>query len=311
MNAPSVAVIVLNWCGEEDTVACVESLRRSTYPRLSILVVDNASPDGSGDRLRARLAGVEVLQTGANLGYAGGNNRGFDRVLKDAADYVLVLNNDTVVDPECVAALVETARRADAALVAPKILYHDAPHLIWYAGGDFLPARALGRHRREGELDATSPARAEPITFATGCCFLIRADVLRALGGFDESYFAYVEDVELSLRITRAGLRMFVEPNARLYHRIPVGAEVATPFQLRQRDRNRRRLVRTHFNFWQRLAFAAWFYPTRAIHFLRYILAGAWPQARAVFVGMFGSLHTNAGASTDISSRSSRRATTA
>ena len=103
---PTVMVIVLNWCGEDDTVACIESLQRSTYTALSILLIDNASPDGSGDRLHARLPDVPYLQTGSNLGYAGGNNRGFERALAEGADYVVVLNYDTVVDPDCIGALV-------------------------------------------------------------------------------------------------------------------------------------------------------------------------------------------------------------
>lgn len=300
---PTVVVIVLNWCGEEDTVACIESLQRSTYSSLSILLIDNASPDGSGDRLHSRFPDIPYLQTGSNLGYAGGNNRGFERALAERTDYVVVLNNDTVVDAGCVGALVQTAENTGAAIVAPKILYYDAPNVVWYAGGDFSRMRVLGVHRREGMADTVDVGTAEPISFATGCCFLIRAEVLRQVGGFDESYFAYVEDVELSVRIARAGFQMLVEPNARVLHRIPVGRPRETPFQIRQRDRNRRRLARTHLGPAQRIAFAAWFYPTRAIHFGRFVFRAAWPEAKATLVGAFGSLATGGAMPSDIRTR--------
>lgn len=300
---PSVVVIVLNWCGEEDTVACIESLQRSTYSGLTILLMDNASPDGSGDRLHARFPDLPYLQTATNLGYAGGNNRGFEHALAGNADYVVVLNNDTVVDEACIGALVQTAEDSGAAVVAPKILYYDAPNVVWFAGGDFSPMRALGVHRQEGMADTDDAGAPDPITFATGCCFLIRADVLRQVGGFDESYFAYVEDVELCVRIARAGFRMLYEPRARVLHRIPPGRTTETPFQIRQRDRNRRRLARTHLGPVQRLAFAAWFYPTRAIHFGRFALRAAWPEAMAILVGAFGSLASGSVAHTDIRTR--------
>ena len=85
-SLPSVVAIVLNWCGEQDTVDCIESLRRATYPALRILLVDNGSPDGSGDRLHTRFPDVSYLTTGANLGYAGGNNRGLERAIADGAE---------------------------------------------------------------------------------------------------------------------------------------------------------------------------------------------------------------------------------
>jgi GT2 family glycosyltransferase len=305
--SPKVMVIVLNWCGEDDTIACIESLQRSTYASLSILLIDNASPDGSGDRLHARLPHIPYLQTGSNLGYAGGNNRGFERALADKADYVVVLNYDTIVDDGCISALVRTAQETGAALVAPKILYYDDPNVVWYAGGDFSPMRALGFHRREGMADTVDVGTAEPISFATGCCFLIRADVLRQVGGFDESYFAYVEDVELSVRIARAGFQMLVEPNARVLHRIPLGRTRGSPFQIRQRDRNRRRLARTHLGPAQRIAFAAWFYPTRAVYFGLFVLRAAWPEAKAILVGAFGSLATGEATPSDIRTRTSSR----
>jgi GT2 family glycosyltransferase len=284
--AARVTAIVLNWCNELDTAACVDALRASRYDALAVLIVDNGSPDGSGARLHARFPDVSYLQTGTNTGYAGGNNRGMAVAVEDGADYLLVLNDDTVIDPDCVRELVRAAEETGAAVVAPQILYFDEPGVVWYGGGVFSTMRGLGLHVRENEPVDPQQTRT-PITFVCGCCFLIRADVVRAAGGFDESFFAYVEDVELSLRLTRSGYTLMYEPAARILHRIKRGAE-STPFQIRQRDRNRRRLVARYYGIADRIRFAMWFYPTRAAHLMRYLGRREWACAKAILDGAVG-----------------------
>lgn len=283
-----VTAIVLNWCNEADTASCLESLAAMQYDALDVLLIDNGSPDGSGARLHARFPSINYLQTGSNLGYAGGNNRGIEHALARNADYILVLNNDTVLDATCVANLVAASERTGAPVVAPLIVYFDEPDRVWYGGGVFSRMRALGRHLRENEL-VDSSERSAPTSFVCGCCFLIRADVARRVGGFDESFFAYVEDVELSLRLLTAGIQMHYEPSARVLHRIG-RSDPSTAFQIRQRDRNRRRLVRLHYDALSRVGFGLWFYPTRAVHFLRFALRRDWDRARAIVDGAVGAI---------------------
>ncbi len=283
-----VTAIVLNWCKEEDTASCLESLAASQYESLDVLLVDNGSPDGSGARLHARFPSVGYLQTGANLGYAGGNNRGIEHALARNADYVIVLNNDTVLDPMCVTNLVAASETSGAPVVAPLIVYFDEPDRVWYGGGSFSRMRALGRHLRENEL-VDSGHRPAATTFVCGCCFLMRADIARRVRGFDESFFAYVEDVELSVRLADAGVAMQYEPSARVLHRVGRN-DASTAFQILQRDRNRRRLVRLHYDALSRVGFGLWFYPTRAVHFIRYALRRDWNRARAIVDGAVGAI---------------------
>ena len=283
---PGVTAIVLNWCNERDTAACLESLAASRYDALTVLLVDNGSPDGSGDRLHERFPDVPYLQTGSNLGYAAGNNRGMAWALERNADYLLVLNNDTVIDPACVSQLVETARASGASVVAPQIRYFDAPERLWYGGGRFSKLRAMGVSHTASRRAPAGNASVST-TFVSGCCFLIRADVIRQVGGFDELYFAYVEDAELSFRLARANYVMMYEPSALVYHRHrPEAAD--TPFQIRQRDRNRRRLVTRHYGAVDRLAFAMWFYPTRLLHLARFAVRLDWARARSIIEGSWG-----------------------
>lgn len=288
-TAPSVWAIILTHGGaEEITAACIDSLMAQTYPALTVLLVDNASFDGSGARLRDRYPRMAYLQTGGNYGYTGGNNRGMQHALDRGAEYLLILNNDTVVEPACIATLVASAREIPRlGALAPKVLYFDDPKRIWYAGGDLARRKVLGRHRRELELDdPTEPARLEPMTFATGCCFLMPAEAARAVGFFPEDFFIYAEDVELSMRLHEAGYGLYYQPAARLYHREPAQRADPSPFQLRLVNRNRRRIARRHYGLLDRAAFALWFYPTRALRFGQYLLRGDWARMRALVAGV-------------------------
>lgn len=287
-NDASVWAIVLTHGGaEEITAACIESLLQQDYPALTVLLVDNASFDGSGERLRDRYPRIRYLNTGGNFGYTGGNNRGMRHAAENGADFLLVLNNDTVLERDCVSQLVRSVpQAAKLGVIAPKILFFDDPERIWYAGGDYVEARALGRHRREGERDAPGEApRLDEMTFATGCCFLMPTPVFRATGGFRDDFFIYCEDVELSLRLTRAGFKLYYQPAARLLHREPASRELASPFAATHRDRNRRRLVREHYSLRARVLFALWFYPTRVVRLLQYMLRGDFHGARGLIAG--------------------------
>lgn len=250
------------------------------------MLVDNGSPDGSGDELHRQFPDVAFLQTGENTGYSGGNNRGIRKALDEGADFVFVLNPDTIVDPGTIDTLVEAALRDDrVAAVAPTVVRMDDPTSVWYGGGTFDPMRALGVHWAppNGHPAAAEP---RPVTFCSGCALLLRAEAIRDVGPFEESYFLYVEDAELSVRLTRAGWRLLHDPRTRVFHDVPPDDAEPTPDQIRYRDRNRRRLARTHLSPLGRARFGAWFYPTRAAHLARYLARGDLSRARAICRGL-------------------------
>jgi GT2 family glycosyltransferase len=292
---PPVFVVVLNWNAEGDTAACLDSFLGQNGARVEILLVDNASADGSGERLQRRYPGVSYLQTGRNLGYCGGNNQGISWAIAQGAEWVLVVNNDTVAAPDCVRLLLDSASSDERlAAVGPLIVRHDDPSRVWFAGGRLARARGIGVHRDEDALvervahDVSVPGapRWRACTFLTGCCLLLRVDALREVGLFREDFFAYGEDVELSIRLARAGWRIAWVPSARLAHRVPPRGAPPTPTQIRLRDRNRRRVVRMHFSPAWRLVFALWFWPSRIVHLARYALTGDRERAAAIVAGM-------------------------
>lgn len=290
-----VVVIILNWNAEQDTAACLDSFLHQRGVRTEILLVDNASADGSGERLHQRYPSVSYLQAGENLGYSGGNNRGLEWALARDAEWVMVVNNDTVAEPDCVRLLLAAAvGEPRLAAVAPLIVRHDDPARVWFAGGWFDRVRAIGVHAHEGAaVRAAIPASEgggagawRPCTFVTGCCLLLRPAALRDVGQFANDFFSYGEDVELCFRLSNAGWRIGWVPGARLAHRVPERGAPPTPAQIRLRDRNRRRMVRMHYRAGWRLAFALWFWPTRVIHLARYSLRGDWSRVAAILAGM-------------------------
>jgi GT2 family glycosyltransferase len=294
LTAPRVAAVVLNYCREALTVACVESLE-AQQPAPEIVVVDNASPDGSGARLQARFPRHQFIQTGANLGYAGGNNRGIDFALARGAHYVLVINEDAEIDAGCIGLLVSALESDPRAGVAvPTVVHADAPDVVWWVDGFLDAKRALALHRHFGwKLDAL-PAALRPgasprdVPIISGCALLMRADALRALGGFREDYINYLEDSELSVRWTRAGQRLVHVPSAIVRHKVTYPPPPPTPYQIRMRDRNRRKFARECLRMGERVAFHAWFWPSRAIIAARYVVTGDVARLRALAQGAFG-----------------------
>jgi GT2 family glycosyltransferase len=294
VNDSRVVAVVLHYEREAHTITCVRALERSVPTSPRVLIVDNNSRDGSGERLRAQFPQHGFLQTGANLGYAGGNARGTAWAIEQGAEFVLVINDDAEVEPSTVSKLVAALERdPKAAAVGPTVLFDDAARSVCWAGGEVDLLRALGTATaRAGAatIGATSSPRA--VTFISGCCLMIRASALKAHGTFNADYFAYVEDVELSLRYVRAGWRLLHEPATTVLHHTAYPEPPTAAWKIRLRDKNRRRLVAEHYTGAERAKFALWFYPTRLLSMLGYALRLDGARLAAVWRGMTESLAT-------------------
>ncbi len=214
---PLVSVIVVNWNGEAYLAECVDSLLKQTYSRVEIIIVDNASADGSVRLLTERYgAKIRLALNRTNLGFTGGNNTG---IAVSTGAYVLLINNDAVADPEWVARLVREAETDDRiGMCASKIVSYDDPSVIDSAG--LLLARdGLGRGRGRLERDAGQFDQAEEVLIPSGCAGLYRKAMLDEIGLFDERFFMYCEDVDLGLRGRVAGWRCRYVPDALVRHR--------------------------------------------------------------------------------------------
>lgn len=239
---PQVAVVILNWNGRDDTLACLDSLAMIDYSNLSVIVVDNGSSDGSVDAIRTRHPAVDVFETGRNLGFAGGSNVGIRRALQRGVDFVLLLNNDTEVAPDLVDSFVAAARRhPQAGAFSARIYFHADPQRIWYAGAVWNDTAARFEQVGEGMVDDGHAFTAEGETaYACGCAMFIPATRLRELGMLDERYFLYFEETDWCFRARAAGYPSIYVPSARLWHKVSatVGGE-GSPLMVYFVTRNR------------------------------------------------------------------------
>lgn len=249
---PRVAIIVLTYNGISDTLACLASLERLTYPaeRYDVVVVDNASRDGTPAQVRSAFPQAIVIENRVNLGFAAGNNVGLRYAQVHGYDYVLLLNNDTEVAPDMLEQLVAAAETDSAiAAVGPIIYYYDAPQRIWSAGGSIDWRRGICRMASEEDDHGQYPARV--VDFVTGCAMLIRVAVLDRVGLLDERFFMYFEETEWCVRAARAGYYCYFTPTAKVWHKIPLNARFDREYLAYYMTRNRLLFLHTTRASWR------------------------------------------------------------
>lgn len=213
-----IVAVVLNWRGAQDTISCVMSLR-AYAPQVHVIVVDNASGDGSAERIAEAVPYAEIIQSGANLGYAGGNNVGIRRALDLGAEAVLILNNDIVLKQGCVEALAKAlARHPEWGIAGPISLRAAAPEIVDFFTATVNVAYAALSAPGRDELRAGRFTADAETDYVTGSAMLVRRAVIEATGGFDERFFLMWEDVDLALRARAAGWRSGATPDAVVLH---------------------------------------------------------------------------------------------
>ena len=214
-----VVAVILNTNRRADTLACLESLARSQAPRPGILVLDNASTDGSVEAIRAKYPDVEIHPLAQNLGYAGNNNVGIRRALAMGADWVLLLNEDVVVGADALRVMLEAAgSRANAGFVGPMVYHYDEPEIIQSAGGRLGPGwQAI--HVGQNSVDRGEFASPRSVQWVSGCALLARREMIESVGVLDERFFYYWEETEWCLRARGLGWDVLFVPGARAWHK--------------------------------------------------------------------------------------------
>jgi GT2 family glycosyltransferase len=221
-----VAVVVLSYNGRVDTLDCLASVARIRWSALTPILVDNGSRDGTAEAVASRYPAVCVLRQERNLGFAEGNNIGVRRALELGADYVFLLNNDTTIAPDTIRRCVDAASsRPDAGAVCPLIYFAEPSTLVWYAGASFNPYSAhSGRMLGYREVDHGQFGATRETDRAAGAAVLLPSRVLQEVGLLDQALFFLYEDVDWSLRARRAGHRIYVVPEAKVWHRVSATA---------------------------------------------------------------------------------------
>ncbi|HEX2052756.1 MAG TPA: glycosyltransferase family 2 protein [Actinomycetota bacterium] len=299
---PKVTAAVLSYNGWQDTVECLQSLKRVSYP-LDILVIDNGSTDNSRERLQAacqEMANARLIENPTNEGIAGGNNLGIWHALADGADYVLLLSNDTTVEPDFLQHLVEVAESdPQVGLVSAKICYHGEPGRIWFAGARLHPWLAWAPFLAADELD--DPQRHAGVWSADvllGCIMLIRRRVIEDVGAFDSRYFFQNEDLEFCYRVRRSGWRVRVAMSSRIYHKIGRTIGTASPARWYYGVRNRLFFVKRRLPWWQRPSAYAAVVASLLVHSAIWARQGRGDLTRASLEGLVDFRHGRFGVRT-------------
>ena len=238
---PRVAVVILNWNRPADTLACVASVLGLAYGALHPVVVDNASTDDSVTSIRRVHPDLDLIQNADNLGYAEGNNVGIRHALEAGADYVLILNNDTLVSPDLVARLLRIIdTHPQIGIVGPKVLCTDPPDTLFAAGsfvqwrqGDLWHRGLFEPDSRYAHLD-----HPEPVEFIVGCGVLASRKLIKAIGLLDPEYYLNFEDVDWCIRAWRAGFEVWYDPGSVMWHKVSATLGIASPANTYYMTRN-------------------------------------------------------------------------
>ncbi|RAI95111.1 glycosyltransferase family 2 protein [Algoriphagus yeomjeoni] len=216
---PSVAIILVNWNGYAFTTECLKSLRLLDYPDFKVIVVDNGSENQEGKKLKYEFPEIELIETKSNLGFAGGNNVGIKKALKDGYSHVMLLNNDTEVAPDFLGQMIRKFYgNTSLGVVQPLIFFLHDRTKIWSAGGKWNHLFCRSITQGDRKHNAQYQAKDRALDWATGCCMLISRKALLETGLLNESYFTYFEDVEWSLRFREKGYTIELAADAMIYH---------------------------------------------------------------------------------------------
>ncbi|MEM9324885.1 MAG: glycosyltransferase family 2 protein [Bacteroidota bacterium] len=226
LDEPSVAIILVNWNGMEDTKRCLRSLDAVSYPRKEVLVVDNGSNPHEVAELEA-IDGIHKIFNSENLGFTGGNNVGIRWALEQAMDLILLLNNDTEVERNFLEPLLKVITDPDVGAVQPKIRYLERRDTIWNAGGRFSDFTGQTSVMYKDVIDTNLPQEPYEVHWITGCALMFEASLAQEVGVLDDSFFAYFEDVDYSLRL-RKKARLICVPESVVYHAVSSASKTKT-----------------------------------------------------------------------------------
>jgi GT2 family glycosyltransferase len=239
--------VTVNWNRAKDTLECVDSLLRGN-PGTEVVVVDNGSTDGSSVLLRDKHPELTVIESPRNLGYVKGVNTGVRMALDRGATHVLLINNDAVAHPGMVNELLGLLeRKPSAGIAGPKIFYYGTD-VMWFNGGHFNDLLGFSTHPLMDRRDDGEDVERE-VHYVTGCAMMVRSEVFRDIGIFDEDFDIYAEDLDLCLRAKEKGYSSWLVPKATAEHKVSlstgvVGTNLMTPYRSYYYGRNMLMVVR-------------------------------------------------------------------
>jgi hypothetical protein len=231
MNHPKVYVIILNWNGLQDTLECLESVYKLDYTNFQVIVVDNGSRDNSAAVIRENYPQVIIIENRENLGYTGGNNMAMHYAMDHESDYIWLLNNDTVVEPDTLSNLITAAKNSpNIGLISPIIYDYYNPNKIQFCGSYIDWNKQVIVYTRSVEESKIWQNTYSQLMCLWGTALLIKRDLIKNIGYLNDRFYAYWEDTEFSMRSIEGGYRNVVELSARIRHKINLGTGRSTVY---------------------------------------------------------------------------------
>jgi GT2 family glycosyltransferase len=236
---PRVGVILLCYNGIDLTLNCLDSLYRQDYPQFEVFIVDNNSQDDTLNRVRSKYKQSNIIPLKENLGYAGGNNHGIQAVLARGFDLCFLVNNDTLLAPDCISTLVNgIVDHPEAGIAGPMVHTWDKSGTISSAGGKINWRHADAINIGAGEKDeAQYPAR--QVDFINGCGIMVTREAIERAGPLDARFFMYWEETDWCMRVQKAGFGIYFEPKAQMQHKATIADVDLNPLTLYYLTRNR------------------------------------------------------------------------
>jgi hypothetical protein len=250
----TIGIVILNWNNPSDTVNCLRSLAQAVLPDVEMIVVDNGSTDDSAAIIQYEYPACTLLQTGVNLGYAGGNNVGIRHALATGAEFVMILNNDVIVSPDFLAPLIATFHALpEAGIVTPLIADTEPADRIWALGSrvDWRTGQVYRLHAGES-VETQRAASPFEVEIASGAAMLIRRRALEEVGLLDEQFFLYYEETDWCLTVRRAGYRIVAVPQSVVWHKVSATLGTVSPVIDYYMQRNQLRFIARQQHGWRR-----------------------------------------------------------
>ncbi len=217
---PSIAIILVNWNGWKDTLECLSSLKKIQYQPHEIIVVDNGSQDNSVLQIESAFPAIHLIETKKNLGFSGGNNVAIAYALQKKADYLFLLNNDTIVDPLILEELISaTLLKPQAGILGTKVLRYHEPKIIDHLGGLWNPAIAEFDSPSLGFKDEERNEM-QKVDYVSGCSLFVKKEVFETIGLLEERFFLLWEESDFCARARKSGFEIWTAPKAKIWHKV-------------------------------------------------------------------------------------------
>lgn len=281
-----IFIILLNYNNYRDTIECVNSIiENEKQIKYKIVVVDNSSTNDSVKKLQ-QIENIHLIVSNENNGFANGNNIGIKYALEQGAEYILLLNNDTIITQNAISKMYKKIEEhQEIGIMGARIMYYDEPNKINCIGGKIDWTKAIAVIENKDENYEEKQEDFKYTEFMTGCCMLIKKEVIERAGYLPEEYFMYYEDVDYCVQVLDSGFKLGICLDSIIYHKESASSGgKASPFAIKWNTRNRLIFIKKYLP--KKIVTKLWFYLTRFIVGIKYIVKGQKEELCALIDGI-------------------------